>query len=502
MSLRLARLFTATLIGLSASATALAAGPQLIWRGDVTTARGVVTDVAKAYEKAGKGKFELQPFNTASGIDAVAAGTADLAGSARPGIGGKEQSLTFTPVAWDGLVMVTYPSNPVSNITLMQLHEIYMGHITNWKELGGDDAPINLYAVASPGDGVEWSLRKLLFGRGNQPVAAPRLYVNQSKLEEGVTLDRRGLGATTLAGMGNNAKLKALSIDGVKPTASSIASGAYPLYTELYLVSNDASPKAADVKEFLAFVTSSAGSSLLRAHSLVPYADGTALASGDAARRAKIASTVGTRATVGQPMTTPTVAAAAAPAAAAEAAKESAVAKATPGKGKAPKTAAAAAAAAEASPFAHVIASVTTTAHQAFRGVRVEAFTASDNAKIGGKFAKVTGDAVTVAGKPTAKPAAAPSAVEKANTVETPKVSSAPVKAEPKKAEAPKAVAKAAAAEKKPAATGGKTYKVASGDTLYSIAKRNNVDVNQLRAMNGLKDNNVKLGQVLKVSAR
>jgi phosphate transport system substrate-binding protein len=43
---------------------------------------------------------------------------------------------------------------------------------------------------------------------------------------------------------------------------------------------------------------------------------------------------------------------------------------------------------------------------------------------------------------------------------------------------------------------------VASGDTLYSLAKRNNVDVNQLRAMNGLKDNNVKLGQVLKVSAR
>ena len=498
MSLRLARLFTATLIGLSASATVLAAGPQLIWRGDVTTARGVVTDVAKAWEKSGKGKFELQPFNTASGLDAVAAGTADLAGSARPGIGGKEQSLTFTPVAWDGLVMVTYPSNPVSNITLMQLHEIYMGHITNWKELGGDDAPINLYAVASPGDGVEWSLRKLLFGRGNQPVAAPRLYVNQSKLEEGVTLDRRGLGATTLAGAGGNPKLKLLSIDGVKPSAATVASGAYPLYTELYLVSNDASPKAAEVKEFLAFVTSSQGSSLLKAHSLLPYADGTALAAADAGRRAKIASTVGTRGNVGQAMTTPTVAAAAAPAAAAEAAKEAvkaapAVAK---GKAKGTKATAAEAAPAEASPFAHVVASVTTNAHQGFRGIHQEAFTASDNAKIGGKFAKVTGDAVTVAGKNTAKPAV--DASEKSNKVETPKVSEA--KPAAAKAE-PKAVAKAAA-EKKPAAAGGKTYKVAAGDTLYSIAKKNNIDVTQLRAMNGLKDNNVKLGQTLKVSAR
>jgi phosphate transport system substrate-binding protein len=496
MSLRLTRLLTATLIGLSASASVLAAGPQLIWRGDVTTARGVVTDVAKAWEKAGKGKFELQPFNTASGLDAVAAGTADLAGSARPSIGGKEQSLTFTPVAWDGLVMVTYPSNPVSNITLMQLHEIYMGHITNWKELGGDDAPINLYAVASPGDGVEWSLRRLLFGRGNQPVAAPRLYVNQSKLEEGVTLDRRGLGATTLAGAGGNPKLKLLSIDGVKPSASTVASGAYPLYTELYLVSNDASPKAAEVKEFLAFVTSSQGSSLLKAHQLLPYADGTALAAGDAGRRAKIASTVGTRGNVGQAMTTPTVAAAAAPAAAAAAAKEAVKAAPSVAKGKAAAKASAATAAAEASPFAHVVASVTTSAHQGFKGVHAEAFTSSDNAKIGGKFAKVTGDAVTVAGKNTAKPAV--DASEKSNKVETPKVSEAKPAA-PKAAEPKAAVAKA---EKKPAAAGGKTYKVAAGDTLYSIAKKNNVDVNQLRAMNGLKDNNVKLGQTLKVSAR
>ncbi len=56
---------------------------------------------------------------------------------------------------------------------------------------------------------------------------------------------------------------------------------------------------------------------------------------------------------------------------------------------------------------------------------------------------------------------------------------------------------------KKPAAAGpSHTYKVSAGDTLYSIAKKNAVDVNQLRAMNGLKDNNVHAGQVLKVSAR
>ncbi|NII52714.1 substrate-binding domain-containing protein [Luteibacter sp. SG786] len=494
MSLRFARLFTATLIGLSASATVLAAaGPQLVWRGDITTARGVVTDVAKAWEKSGKGKIELQPFNTASGIDAVVKGSADLAGSARPAVGAAEQSLTFTPVAWDALVMVTYPSNPVSNITLKQLHEIYMGHITNWKELGGNDAPINLYAVASPGDGVEYSLRRLLFGRGNQPVAAPRLYVNVAKLEEGVTLDKQGLGASTLAGASSNKKVKILSIDGVAPSMSTVSSGAYPLYTELYLVTNETGPKAAEVKEFVSFVTSGQGSSLLRSHSLVPYADGMALASKDAARRAAIASAVGTRANAGQAMTTPT-AVAAAPSAA-SVAKETALAKAqVAGKGaKAAKETkgSVAATTAEPSKFARVVASVSTTARMGFAGVRSEAFTMSDNAKVGGRFAKVHGDAVTVSGKPSAKAVAAakPDASEKSTAVATPKVAEAkPAKAAPK-----------AAAEKSSAS---RTYKVAAGDTLYSIAKKNAIDVNKLRAMNGLKDNNVRLGQVLKVGAR
>ncbi|TCV91613.1 phosphate transport system substrate-binding protein [Luteibacter rhizovicinus] len=488
MSLRLARLISATLISVCASATVLAAEPPLVWRGDITTARGVVTDVAKAWEKSGKGKIELQPFNTASGIDAVVKGTADLAGSARPGFGGAEQSLTFTPVAWDALVMITSPANPVSNITLMQLHEIYFGRITNWKDVGGNDEPINLYAVASPGDGVEFSMRKLLFGRGNQPVAAPRLYVNVAKLEEGVTLDKRGLGATTLAGVTGNKKVKIISIDGVAPSASTIANGSYALYTELYLVTNDASPKAAETKEFIQFVTSSQGSSLLRAHSLVPYADGATLASGDAARRARIASTVGTRANVGSAMTTPTVAAAAAGAEATQAAVAAAkgtVAKAgKPAKTKAP--------AAEPSQFATVVASVTTTARKAFGGVHAEAITVSDQAKRGGRFAKVTADAVTVRGKPVAKPVPANEVPEKA----TPALPLKPIaKAEPKKVVAKEAPAK------KPAAVASHTYKVSTGDTLYSIAKKNAVDVNQLRAMNGIKDNNVHPGQVLKIGS-
>jgi phosphate transport system substrate-binding protein len=487
MTFRLARFMSTAVLTAVASASVLAASGPLVWRGDVTVARGVVADVAKAWEKAGNGTMEVQSFNTASGLDAVAKGTADVAGAARPGVGAGEASLTFTPVAWDAVVMVTHASNPVSNITLTQLHDIYYGKITNWKELGGKDEPINLYAVASPADGVEFSLRKLLFGRGNQPVAAPRLYVNQSKLEEGVTLDTKGLGATTLAGAASNRKLKMLSIEGVAPSSSTVASGSYLLYTQLYLVTNPTSPKAADAKAFVDFVTSDKGKALLRAHSLLPYSDGDALTSADAGRRSRIASIVGTKANAGEAMTTaPTAVAAAAPQAPKTAEPSRPLTKAerlAAKKAAAKNVVAGTATTAEPSHFAKVTGTVVTTAKAGFVGITAEAITVSDQQTIGGKFAKVTADAITVAGKPVAKPVDA--SEQPADRLKLPKPA----------AKLP------AAPVKKVAAAATQTYTVKPGDTLYSIAKKHAVDVAKVRSWNGLKGDSVRLGQTLKVSS-
>ncbi len=272
------------------------AKPSLIWRGDVATEGAIVVEAAKAWEKSGHGNIELQPFNTASGIDAVSNGGADIGGSARGSDGSSQNAgLTFTPVAWDALVLITNTANPASNLTLKQVHDIYYGRITRWSDVGGSNAPIDLYAVASPGDGVEYSLRDLLFGRGNQPVAAPRLYVNTHKLEEGVALNPNGLGVATLTDISGQPKLKALSINGVAPTVANIADGSYPLFTPLYLVTNPRSAKASDATAFVDFLQTDAGKAALRSRAVLPYADGSALTAMDNTRRDRILAEVGAR---------------------------------------------------------------------------------------------------------------------------------------------------------------------------------------------------------------
>ena len=476
MSLRLARLLSVTLIGACLTTSAFAAtthtkthaktsvaakGPSLIWRGDVATAQGVVDEVALAWAKAGHGSIEMQPFNTASGIDAVAAGTADLAGAARASDGSAQNTgLTFTPVAWDALVMVSNPANPVNNLTLKQLHDIYFGKITNWSELGGSSAPIDLYAVASPGDGVEYSLRTLLFGRGNQPVAAPRLYVNTHKLEEGVALNPNGLGVATMADAASNSKLKMIPINGIAPTASTVGNGSYVLFTPLYLVTNPRNPKAADVTAFIDFLQTDAAKAAMRRHGVVPFSDGATLTAVDVSRRGAILAETGGHASHMSAVTVPSTAPAASEA------SRTAVASAVSGSQVAGK------------------------ATEARGKEVVAASTKSEIADVSGSVA-----AISVTSLAHVKGSVLPSKTSKTESKHATKAAAVEAPVKPKKV----AVAEPAASKSSAVA---KSYTVTKGDTLFSIAKKHSVEIAQLRDWNHLKDNNVKLGQSLRVSSR
>lgn len=263
-----------------AATAAPAATDELIWRGDQATGRSIMTDLAKEYAKQKKGKIALQTFSTVSGLDAVSRGTADIAGSARgkDARRAEEANVNFVPVALDAAVPITHPSNPVTSLTMRQLYEIYFGRITNWKELGGQDKPINLYAIAAPLDGIEYSLRELVFNDGAKRVAAPRLYLNTAMLEQAITLDPAGLGLSTLAGVHANKGVKVIGVEGVQPTSATIADGSYPLFITLYLAEREDSPKHEAIQRFIGFLATPEAKAILRRHQLVPYADATNVA--------------------------------------------------------------------------------------------------------------------------------------------------------------------------------------------------------------------------------
>lgn len=467
MPVRPVRLLTAILLGASVATAAFAASQPLTWSGDIVSAHAVVEGLARAWQRSGHGRMSGSPFNTDAGIDAVSSGRADIAGSVRGSDGSAEDSrLSFTPVAWDGLVIITGAGNPVNGLTLKQLHDIYYGLITNWNQVGGPDAPIHVVAVASPDDGVEYSLRQLLFGRGNQPVAAPRLYLTTTDLEQGVALDSQALGVATLSSVLGNPRLKMLRIDGSAPTLSSVASGRYPLYTPIYLVTNPDDPNAAEVRAFISFATSTRGGRVLREHRVLPYADGAALAAMDHARRARILAEVGAHSAVPMPM--PSAPLAAPGAAYASRATGTSTARRAPFERRTPTE----------TSVNHVRSSVVAAAvpqpKPSLAHVQADVVTVAAAGSLGPDFRRVRAESCVTADR------IPPAHDEDAH----------------RPAEHHEAQARVHHRAE------GSTYRVRSGDTLYSIARRHGVDVQELRRWNHLRGNDIRLGQVLRLNPR
>lgn len=267
---------------------------RLTWRGDIVSARGFTNDLVDAYRTERQGLLTVQPFSTISGIDAVIDGSADLAGSARAMHEKREseRNLVFQPVALDAIVPLTHPKNPLGSISLAHLRQIYLGRINNWKELGGADAPINLYSIAAPLDGIEFSFRRLMYRHGDQRIAAPRLYLNTAKLEEAVALDPNSLGLTTLSGSFANKGTKMLAVEGILASTQTVADGSYPMFTPLYVVHRDDAIQRAAVDDFVLFLNSPTALKIMRQHQLVPFSEAGDVYARDGARLAFIDSAI------------------------------------------------------------------------------------------------------------------------------------------------------------------------------------------------------------------
>lgn len=286
-SLCLAAASLSLVIGFAASAapaqksttTAGSSSTALVVRGDQVSTQGLVSAVAKAFAATGDGRLDIQTFNTIDGIDQALAGTVDLAASARPAYARRPQEagLVFTPVAWDAVVLIANDDNPVNNLTLKQLHDIYYARTKNWSEVGGPNEPIDLAGVASPLDGVQFSYRRLMFGNGNNPVAVPRLFININSLQIDVSLDPNALAISTLTHAKRQEGIKIIPIEGVMPSIATLENGTYPLPMKIYLAHRADSPKATEIGKFLTFLASDKASEILRGFGLLPYAQATVL---------------------------------------------------------------------------------------------------------------------------------------------------------------------------------------------------------------------------------
>ena len=280
---RMVSAFIATSIILLGTFSMAEAAPkkELSWAGCGISKKAFMGEMAKAFEKKSGVKINLKGGGATRGIREVSDGTRDLGGACRHtldsgsafGSHPMERRVRMDPVAWDALVVMVHKDNPVSDITIPQLRQVYLGKITNWKQLGGNDAPIELFVRKGKNSGVGRTIRELIFADYNQEFANSAKVVKSSgPLEKAISSTAvNGIGISGVSSA-RKRSAKLLKISGKEPSYENIKNGDYLLYRPLYLVTH-LENRDKDIRAFSNFVHSNEGRKIMRSVGTVPYED-------------------------------------------------------------------------------------------------------------------------------------------------------------------------------------------------------------------------------------
>ena len=117
-----------------------------------TSMEKVIMSLGEAFQADNKGiTVGYNPTGSGSGITAVSEGRCDIGLASRALKDDEKASgLKETVLALDGIAIIVNPENKVSDLSIEQIAKIYTGEITNWKDVGGDDAEIVLIGRATP----------------------------------------------------------------------------------------------------------------------------------------------------------------------------------------------------------------------------------------------------------------------------------------------------------------------------------------------------------------
>ncbi len=274
-------LFSAVGVGslLSISVSQAAANDQQVinWAGCGITKKAFMQELAVEYQKRTGIQINLAGGGATAGIRKAAAGEIDIGGACRTSLyeDAAERDAHQIPVAWDALVVIVNKDNPVENLSLHQLQQVYLGKVSNWKELGGNDAPIELYIRRGKLSGVGRTLRELVFHNYNQNFKAKYVVKSSGPVEKGVVKNINGIGVTGISSA-KRRDVKILKLNNKAPTYDNIKTGNYVLYRPLYLVTK-MGKRDKKGRDFIRFAVSREGQDIIRSQGTVPYAEAMAL---------------------------------------------------------------------------------------------------------------------------------------------------------------------------------------------------------------------------------
>lgn len=262
-------------IAVIAAALALAASAQA---GNITV-KGSDTLVVLAQKWAeaymGKNadtKIQVTGGGSGTGFAALQNKTTDLANASRK-IKAAEITTcikafgkrpTEYKVCLDGLSVYVSADNPVKELTVAQIADIFNGKTKNWKEVGGADAPITVYSRENSSGTYEFFKENVLLGKDF--ASSAQTMPGTAAVLQAVAKDKNGIGYGGAA-YGAGAKHLAVKKDdaspAIEPTEENVVKGTYPIWRYLYVYVNPALDKG-DIAKYLTWIRGDEGQKVVK----------------------------------------------------------------------------------------------------------------------------------------------------------------------------------------------------------------------------------------------
>ena len=170
------------------------------------------------------------------GIKQVGEGLVDIGNSGRSPKKEELEKYSLSIFKWaiDGVGIVVNPENRVQSLSSSQLQDIYAGKITNWKQLGGRDEPINVY-TRDKSSGTRDVFWKKGLHKG-EITAKAHFVVSNGAMKAAISQDPYGIGYVSVGHIDKS--VAPVTLDGVAPTLDNIKKGSYIIARGLYSITN------------------------------------------------------------------------------------------------------------------------------------------------------------------------------------------------------------------------------------------------------------------------
>jgi phosphate transport system substrate-binding protein len=240
-------------------------GQQKITIAGSTSVQPVAEKLAAAYMKEHPNvKINVQGGGSGVGIKNAAQGVVNIGTSSKSLSANESAGLKQYTIGKDGIVVAVNTNNSVSDLNKDELKSIFAGNTTNWNEVGGSSATIDVI-TREDGSGTRTAFEDMIMNKTKIKSSA----IVQSSTEavkQTVKGDPNAVGFISLANL--DSSVKALKVNGVSPSEATVADGSYQLQRPFIFLTKG--EPTGTVKDFIDWVMGPEGQAIVKAEKVVP----------------------------------------------------------------------------------------------------------------------------------------------------------------------------------------------------------------------------------------